>query len=930
MANDRARIVKSVRPPFTTILDLDNSFENENEMTGEDIAKVRYRGPLYFDLDSEDPKEVVTQFKKLLKKLVDECEIDLDQVGLYATGGRGFHLIFDQRMFMSKVPERGLPHLPLIYREMANKLFVDTLDLNIYSTKKGRMFREKNVERIKDGKPNGRFKVQITTEEALNMTVELYQQLCSSPRHLPPPNAPEYNPALGLIFASSQSTMEAAIAKRKNAKADASILASFGGKVPPSLLSVMNGEFLAEDLGFQKAATQLAIAAHAMNMSEQVFLEACEGIIANHQGDSQRYGSPTKRRNELKRMYAYMKGNPLYSFSVGGIKSLMAKDVKAPDLDLGAVGADDTQMEEMAEGEEEFSVSQGIRVLPSGIYKKGDNGVLKVSALGMSNPRQLVDLHTNEVHGYEVDVSIDGGPVRSKTIGMDAFLSRNSFLKFALSAGSCNIGLTDAQIGAIADILRVRTMQNNQQVYTVRREGIDLVTTPEGKLDLIWADQYGVESNYGINYRLTGSMTEDLQFRTDLRNAPDLEDTEEAREFFTRLFQVNKRDVVARVFGFMLSTFLSQAIRHIYNKYPFLQVYGPAGSGKSETVKLFARIHYFNQEPMMSSALDSTRFVYEEMATCSGSMPFIMEEFKPREMRKDLLEKAKGILRSNYNGDTIGKGSVNSSTGQSKLMLTRVSNRSPIVTLGEAIISQTAILDRCIAVPITKDGKKDRRENFVHCQSNRQFLSAFGRLCVTNARSITLKGLQDIIESNMELVREQVGSKADDNDRPLYNVAVLLTGLEFGKRVMKKVFGDTFNEDFEAMRDAVTAGTEELIPKVVSEAAKVLDSMAYLSRYGEEERGTKLLSGEDYVLIPGVALQLRLKNCFVKYVRHTRSQGGEVLYDSWEAFYNAMSTYTGTLDKHCVESPLKDSATTAVFEFSLAHLVKDNVESFKP
>lgn len=924
LASERERIIKTKSPAFVTVLDTDNDFTAE--LTADELAKVHYRGPFYIDLDDEDAENVIAQFKKLLRNLRDDQNVDLEQLALFITGGRGFHIEFNPNMFMSKVPPRGMMALPLIYKEMANELFVDTLDLNIYSTKKGRMWRVKNIERQKEGKPTGRYKVQITVEEALNLTLETYQTLCSTPRHMAPPAPATYNPDLGLIFAKAQSKIDQALKRRKNAKADQNILASFGGKIPPTLLAVMNGEYLNGDVGFQAIATQLAIAAHAMNMREDDFLEACSGLIQHHQGNSDRYGNPMKRRRELSRMYAYMNGNPGYSFSVGGIKHLMDKDVRAPDLDMGAIAEEDGGDEVQAE-EEEFSLSQGIRVTSSGIYIKKDGAVLKASALGLANPKQLLDLVTGEVHGYEVDVSIEGGASRPKIIGMDAFASRSSFLKFTLSAGSCNIALTDAQIGALADIFRVRTMKNNQQVYTVRREGIDLVTTPAGETDIIWADQFGVTSSLGINYRLTGSMTDDLQFRTDLRMAPELEDSEEAREFFRNLFQINKREVVARVFGFMLSTFLSQMIRHLYNKYPFLQVYGPAGSGKSETIKLLARLHYFHQEPLMSSALDSTKFVFEEMATCSGSMPFILEEYKPREMDKRLLEKSKGILRSNYNGDTIGKGSVNSTTGQSKLMLTRVSNRSPMVVMGEAIISQTAILDRCVAVPITKEGKKDRRENFVYCQANRQYLSMLGRRCIDGARAMPPDGLRKQIERNMEVVRAKVGSKADDNDRPLYNVAVLLTGLDFGQLMMREVFGNEFDADFKAMKDAVTDTTETLIPKVVSEAAKVLDAMAFLSRYGDNE-SVQLLEGEDYV-VDGNALFLRLRNCFTKYVKHKRSLGEEVLYDSFEAYFNAMSTYPGTVDTLCSESPLKDSASTAVFEFSVTHLAKDNVEEFK-
>jgi len=925
MSDQRERTIKDRRPAFVTILDTDNNFDTE--LTADELAKVHYRGPFYIDLDDEDAANVIGQFKKLLRKLRDEYHVELDQLALYITGGRGFHIEFNPTMFMAKVPPRGMAALPLVYREMAMELFVDTLDLNIYSAKKGRMWRVKNIEREKDGEKTGRYKVQITVQEALEMTLETYQSLCVTPRHLSPPAPAEYNPELGLIFSKSQSRIDQGLKRRKNAKADANILASFGGKVPPTLLAVMNGEGLEDGQGFQAIATQLAIAAHAMNMSEETFLEACAGIIASHKGDSDRYGSPAKRRRELARMYGYMSGNPSYTFSVGGIKKMLAKDVKAPDLDMGVIATEEGS-DEIEDDEMVFSVSQGIRITESGIYKKGEEGVVKVSALGMSNPRQLLELGTGEVHGYEVDISIDGGPKRRKIVTMDAFASRSAFLKFTLSAGSCNISLTDAQIGAIADIFRVRTMQNNQQVYTVKREGLDLVTTPDGKIDVIWADQFGVTSNFGMNYRLTGSMTDDIQFRTDLRNAPDLEDTPEAREFFHQLFNVNRREVVARVFGFMASTFLSQMIRHVYNKFPFLQVYGPAGAGKSDTVKLMARMHYYRQDPLTSSALDSTKFVFEEMATCSGSIPFILEEYKPREMDRRLLEKSKGILRSNYNGDIIGKGSVQASTGQSRLTLTRVSNRSPIVVLGEAILSQTAILDRCVAVPITKEGKQGRREVFEHCQANRQYLSMFGRRCIDGALAVSPEGIRKQIEANIRLVREKVGAKADDNDRPLYNVAVLLTGLEFARRVLKDVFGDEFNETIQVMKDSVTETAEELIPKVVSEAAKVLDAMAYLSRYGDND-AVRLISGEDYVL-DGSAIQMRLKNCFTKYAKHKRSMGEEVLYDSYEAFYSSMTTYPGTVDRNCLSSPLKDSASTAVFEFSTAHLSKDNVEEFRP
>ncbi len=59
--------------------------------------------------------------------------------------------------------------MPLIFREVAYKLFVDTLDMRVYSARRGRMWRAPGVQR-----ENGKFKVPLTKDEAFNMRVKDY------------------------------------------------------------------------------------------------------------------------------------------------------------------------------------------------------------------------------------------------------------------------------------------------------------------------------------------------------------------------------------------------------------------------------------------------------------------------------------------------------------------------------------------------------------------------------------------------------------------------------------------------------------------------------------------------------------------------------------------------------------------------------------
>jgi hypothetical protein len=912
LASERQNLVNQKRPPFTTILDADYSFDDDQ--APEDQYKTSYRGPFYIDLDCNDPQEVIDQFKLLLKNLEEDHDVDLRQVALYLTGGRGFHLIFDPKMFNESPPSRGTPMLPLVYKEMANELYVDTLDLNIYSAKKGRMFREPNVKRT-----NGNFKVQITVDEAKEMTVETYKTLCSTPRALTAPLAPTFNPKLGLLYAKAEGKISAAIKSLGKRKSEAHVLKD---GIPPTLSAVMNGENVDEKLGFQKIAMQLAIAANAAQLSEADFIASCEGLIENHQSDGNRYNTPIKRRNELKRMYNYMWGHPGYAFSVGGVRSLMADKSAADEMSTGM-----TAPEEQAEGETTFAISKGVRVNEKGIFKKTDDiGMVQACALGMSNPRQLIDIESGEVNGYEVDLCIGEKKLKPRVMHMDAFGSRAQFMKFTLSAGSCNVDLTDGQCGAIADIMRTRTEKSGQQVYNVKREGIDMVLLPNGNLDIVWADQYGVQSLYDdIFYRLTGSLTEDVQYRTDLRQAPMLEDTEATRKFFDNLFEINRIDMIARCLGYFSGCFISQPLRHLFNKFPFLHIYGPAGSGKSETTRLFARMHYYKTAPVFSSALDSTKFTYEEMTTCSGSMPFILDEYKPREMRKDIYEKSKGILRSNYNGDAIQKGSVTSHTGSSKLTLTRTLNRAPIVVIAEAMITQSAQLERCIVVPLNKEGKQGHSEAFAYCQDHQEVMSSLGRFCIDRARAINMPKLQETMRKNIAFVRGKVGDRADENDRPVYNMAVLITSLEFARSLFKRVFGDRYEFRFTQMVDSITITSRAMIPRVMSEPSKVLNDIAYLSRHGDIN--TKLNSGEDYA-VAGTSVFIRLKNAYMKYLKAKRSTGDESLFDSYEAFYSGVLGHPAVLDAHCIGNPLKDSANTAVFEFDVVKLANDGVEDF--
>ncbi len=330
-ASERESVIAEHKPHLVSVLNVESDFSTE--LTGEQKDALRYKGPFYADFDG-DLDEVIPQFQVFLGKL-QELDLDLDQCSLFATGGRGFHLEVPMACFMQDIPPEGIERLPAIYGEIADSLFVDTLDRRVYTAGRGRLWRTPNVQR-----ENGQFKVRITPEEALAMTPELYAELCSTPRYLAPPPPASFNPALANLFAQARdkvATKSKALAtkKRKAGPVAAKMKQrcdAVGYPMPPSLIALCTGQMPArEGVGFNQIILQLAISAAAMGLPEDELISLSSALIEGHHGDGERYNSPRKRERELRSMFRYVERGH-YDLSIGGIRSILPRNALCLDL----------------------------------------------------------------------------------------------------------------------------------------------------------------------------------------------------------------------------------------------------------------------------------------------------------------------------------------------------------------------------------------------------------------------------------------------------------------------------------------------------------------------------------------------------------------------------------------------------------------------
>ena len=198
--------------------------------------------------------------------------------------------------------------------------FVDTLDLRVYSAKRGRMWRTPNVKRS-----NGKFKVQVTADEFMTATAEDYVAICSAPRAALPVTPPTTNAKLSLLYALAKERVEVGVKRRRSKKVNHEQMTRFSGQFPDSVKLLLTGEGVRPGVGWNQIALQLASFGLALGKTEDQVVEEARGLIETHQGDSGRYGTPRKREAELRNQYRYQDGNPGYEFSLGGVKSLFAK-----------------------------------------------------------------------------------------------------------------------------------------------------------------------------------------------------------------------------------------------------------------------------------------------------------------------------------------------------------------------------------------------------------------------------------------------------------------------------------------------------------------------------------------------------------------------------------------------------------------------------
>lgn len=937
LAASREAIVRDKKPRFVTVLDVDAPVDSS--FTMEQLTACRYKGSFYADFDGA-LVEVIERVKEFAGKLQAQG-VDLNSVSWFSTGGRGLHVEIPMECFVEKPAVKGYQFLPAIFKEMIFDVYVDTIDLRVYSARKGRMWRTPGVQR-----DNGLFKVPLTAAEVLSLDVKTYLELSAAPRHVTVA-APVFAHGLAVIFAKAQAKIDVAVKNKKSGEADKKILLRFGGKFPPSLEKIMQGEPTREGSGFHNIALQIAITANALGKTEAETTAACEGLFENHVSEGYRYNTPGKRKTELERLLRYTDGNPCYEFAKGAVKSICAKETDTSDLD-GALESAGAAV--AAATEEDHGLLGSVSMRENGVFVKDAEGIIKaISNISFEDVTVLKSLPVahapSEIWGFECVVKVKGVSKGRKLIECDTFSSKTKFNGFAMKVRGAMMG-TDNQTFAIAQLLHDIAEKNMKVQYILRREGLDLVYNPDSKRhDLVYVGGgtvvWGRVGEGDPPYSFRSLQGPDGIMQSQLNNEKMLTGSDQEEDVIRAMLKMNDPSTLMKLIGWMTASFHRRQYHAATTFFPLCQVYGQAGASKTSTATLLAQMHYGEyQEVPAFGANAGTFFGLERPVIASSSIPVIIDEYKPRAIQdKKKLEAIRSMFRNVYKDVKCSRGGGDDSGGAKDYrVLTQEVLAAPVMFLGEAKETESAILERCVVVSMDKGGIAGRKAYFDKVLQNRDVLSRLGKTILM----LTITKYMDDVKcakfrehfAQYELeARKLMGEKAAD--RPVFATAVTLAGFDFFSEAVRSIFGTKLDEDLATVRGgaeiAEVASQTETV-SVMAEASKAMDVLALISRTEEGFSQFKLTEGKEYAFSrqgSEPCIDLKMQECFVKYIAWSRSKGLAVHFDDFDQYCSGLTFYQPRNNLLCMDSPLVvPGRKEKIYRFNLRLLADEGVGQF--
>ena len=886
------------KPAYLSVLAVNQDVEALEEAGEDPLDVVKYKGPMYFDLDGANNIDAVLQASRdLLDKILKQLGVPAEYVQCWLSGGKGVHFTINERVFGVKGATK---HLPYIYHELAKQVEVPFLDMGVYSAGKGRLWRCPGVARP----GTGTYKVAVSLEELETMDAETYELLCREPRQERElPNPPD-NLAIARAEVAFKRAKQAAgnrVRAIKNAKVVPTEELRQLDHIPGCIEKLITkGD--CEESNYNQAAMQLAawIAARYTREEEELYnKEVLEPFIANVQSSTR--PEERERRKHLKdQINRGFSGKT--KFSVGPLISSIGEPCYNCPLCRGDLEFGEPELVEPSEGAQTyqfFDKASKVIAKADGYYQhRGESNPRKMADFTFWPHTILTDVEETSPGVYEdkgdtalVGELIVAGHVHAHNYKIETEAwSSVSTMRRAMNAARTGMVSAESDLQGIYQAIIsqcVRDISNSGGV----KDGITLMAEVNycgillekqkltgGRVRYI---PHYVEEHAAITPTRTGSVASKYRFRPPTRDQGELsprlldeefpfEDDTELLDALRGLFSMNEPAAMAKAIGWLVACSLKEHLHQIYGQFPLLNMWGNASAGKSMTVYTLCRLAGIDY-------METTQAVNMETATpkplrvfvsSSSTVPRMIEELNESGVRaKGNYIDAMGVLKAAYNQASIQRGE------QRGMNVTRV--KSPIVYISEQRPIAPAVRNRSIEVMLTAANreKPGRSVAFTAAFTGRHHMHRAAKAILDTALRMTVDDARELFELDQERIADTMDA------RPRYNFRTCLMGLNLLKKSLAR-FDVDVSAEVEELKQALVNDLGENYHKIEqslrrSEVDMVMMDFDQMAVAPDAPDG--IAPERDY-LKAGNWLKIELSTCFSRYRRFNRNNGGRMVF----------------------------------------------------
>lgn len=798
---------------YTTVLALDQDVDHLDDGDG---VKVQYKGPLYFDIDSEDEEKSLTDCRKLLLSLYADYGVNLSQVVIHCTGGKGFHILVYPKTF-GYDSKKGNAYLPYTYKNVALAFNLEFLDYGIYSAGKGRMWRIENLKR-----QNGRYKVKLTPAQVFFLTMEEITTLTYSPGPVTvEPKQIDMAAELAALFKRSEY-------KPKKVQAIGIDRLTKLSEEPACIQLILAADRIKDGKRFNHVVMALAsyAAGRGWNSDELIRKTA----LFRDKMPSSVYKSDRDKISHIKSIFKYFissRENPQYQFCCTNVQSVVDVSVEhCPRCPL---------LEQITA--EDYDPLLGLLVADNCFYKRTDSGKTLLTTFNIK-PTSVITFVDDNNAEYTMHATLVSkyGRIAPIVFTPTDWLSKASFLKRMPHPDFTYLG-GDTDVSRLFHVLGQVNVPKKVGVRTIGFHAVENkwhFVSHEGSLGPDNAkDELLLESDYNLHTKL---LSEDTPNANELKELLDV------------LFEFNTLEVAVPLVGWFAATFFKERIFKITHQFPLLFIFGAAGSGKTQTILALKNLYALTNDNIKSIA-DLTNFTLIKSASSNNTIPLMLDEYKSSTFSIQQVKMVSKLIRAAYNNELGERGT----TGQK---IVQYFYKSPIIIAGEQTVSEPAAKDRIIEVHLTKATSLPHLNHFERLQQLP--IQKLGRLLLETAINIDQKELHEMYLSCLQAVPEAY------RDRPRVNQGIMLLGI---KLLMRAVDMYGYKEKIESYIDCYwNKRTPYIEDEAKANSKSDVDRILEAINTMAENQRTALYAGTDFV-IEGNHLKLNMRVIYANFMR---------------------------------------------------------------